>query len=268
MYRAARPDAADVSFADRTISHLATAVTAAKDARNWACNSVRLDRFGRRVGYRRFAHVVTDQPAIDAGGGDAVMHMLCGRRNVTETIATAVNVHRWLPDGTAICIHDDGTIRDRDLAALARQLVGARVIARSDSDVYVGGLLRSRGLQWCARLRDEFVLNVKLLDVQIYGRGRRILFVDSDVLIHAEPTELARELTQRDEDWKDRFNRDCASSDCWTPNKIREALSADLLPQVNTGLMCLRRDAPDLDWIESTLARFPARDTGRTWYPE
>jgi hypothetical protein len=85
-----------------------------------------------------------------------------------------------------IIIQDDGSLKKQDVENFKHHIPGIKILFRSDAD----NQLIEFGLdEELLQLRDQDVSFLKLIDVNVLFKGRRIV-ADSDILFLKKPTEI------------------------------------------------------------------------------
>ena len=186
----------------------------------------------------------------------AQLHALTGRRGLADVIGAFESFYRFAPTRHPLLVHDDGSLTDADVALVHRHLPGARVVRRAEADRRVAPLLEAAGLRRCIDLRARLPFALKLIDLRVYAEGRPALYFDGDVLFHRSPELVHRMLANQNAPWVDRYNEDVVSSYAWTPEQVANSIGVRLRPQVNAGLVCVRRPdyAEDFELFENCLA--------------
>jgi hypothetical protein len=161
----------------------------------------------------------------------------------------------------ALCIHEDGSLDESGVAALARHFPAARIIRRKEADVKLAKVLRDypRSLSF----RNTNLLAPKVFDFIAYLDSDRMALFDSDLLFFGEP----KTYLQRVEDplyRRNTFNADVASAYTVEPDKVRACIGHPLLSNVNSGLGLVHRDSIRWDWTEEFLA-LPGILEGHFW---
>jgi hypothetical protein len=150
----------------------------------------------------------------------------------------------------ALCIHDDGTLKDSDRETLRHHFPHARLIDRPSADAKV--LAELQNYPRCSEFRKSNQLAPKVFDFASYLESDRMLLLDSDILFFAEPIELL----QRIEDpayLLNTVNGDTASAYTIDPNIVKEQLGFDVIDRFNSGLGLIHKASMRLDWIEEFL---------------
>lgn len=190
---------------------------------------------------------------LDADGPVEV-HILCGRRTVPDALAMLTTFYHYAPPYPLV-VHDDGTLGARDRRRLRRAFPSLSILTRRTTDREVLARLTAAGLTRCLAERRRNVFMRKLFDLQYYARGKRALYLDTDILVLDEPRALLDALTAPDEAWADRYNEDVRSCYAAGAQRAADAMGVTLRPGVNAGLFCVRLAAmPDWPTIEAQLA--------------
>ena len=196
----------------------------------------------------------TTLPVPVAASGDAAVHTLCGARGVVDALFCLKTLYRFVPERYPLVIHEDGSFSDGDVRLVSRHFPGARVIRRAEADRAILAELDARGLERCADFRRTSVFALKIFDLQHYAEGRRVCYVDADVLFHRRPAALLAALAAPDGEFADRYNVDVRSCFTWPADSVLREFG--VLPParpVNSGLMVVRRDPPAWDVYERCL---------------
>lgn len=202
--------------------------------------------------------VESTPPIVVTDGGkqaaDAEIHVLSGGGSVYDLIAAAKSLYRFLDVPLPLIVHEDGSFRESHFALLARHLPGTRVVRKAIADAEINAALDAQRLPRCRALRDRLVLALKLFDFEFYGRDKRILSLDTDVLFFERPDDLLSALRTARSDFRPMYNEDITSMYTWTPDAVVEELGFSLLPRVNSGLTVVTRTEPTWDLYEQVLA--------------
>jgi hypothetical protein len=205
----------------------------------------RLDRAIRHAERRLHDAIRDAEPLPIDVEGPVELRVLCGHGRVVELAGMLRSFYRFAPRFPAL-VHDDGTLQPSDCEFLTRHFPNLRILLRPEADAVMRRELGARGLSRCLGLREANVFGLKLLDIPYFGRGKRILYLDSDVLVQRRPDALLEALNAPDDEWVDRYNEDVKSSYVWTDEMVREHAGLVPLPKVNSGMLCLRID--ELEW--------------------
>jgi hypothetical protein len=161
----------------------------------------------------------------------------------------------------ALCIHEDGSLTETDVATLGEHFPDARIIRRKVADAKLAQVLRDfpRSLAF----RKSNLLAPKVFDFATFLESDRIGSFDSDLLFFSEP----KVYLQRVEDpayQLNTFNADLGHGYTVEPDQVREVIGHRLLPRVNTGLGLIHRNSIRWDWTEEFLA-LPGILAGHFW---
>jgi len=161
----------------------------------------------------------------------------------------------------ALCIHEDGSLDESAVAALARHFPAARIIRRKEADAKLAKVLRTfpRSLEF----RNTNPLAPKVFDFIAYLESDRMGLFDSDLLFFAEPTIYL----QRVEDpayCRNTFNTDCADAYTVEPYAVRARFEHQLVPRVNSGFGLVHRHSIRWEWVEEFLT-LPGILDGHFW---
>jgi hypothetical protein len=207
-----------------------------------------------RAGERRLSARVEQTPPIRLGTmGEVEVRTLSGHGRVAETVAMLKALYRFVPHSWPALVHDDGTLDRSDVMRLTAHFPNIRVLSRVEADAIIGPELAARRLPRCLSLRESTVFGLKLFDLMYFAFGKRILYIDSDIVIERRPDTLLEALAAPDDEWKDRYNQDVKSSYVWRSDAIRIHAGVEPLPMVNSGLLCLRIDSLDWELFEHCL---------------
>jgi hypothetical protein len=161
----------------------------------------------------------------------------------------------------ALCIHEDGSLADTELAKLSEHFPGARIIRRTEADAKLTYILHDfpRSLQF----RRANVFGPKLFDPVAFLESDRLALFDSDLLFFAEPTVYLQRL-EDPQYRRNTFNADNEFSYTVEPEMVRRQIGQQLLPLVNAGLALIHRDSIRWQWIEEFLG-LPDLLNGHPW---
>jgi hypothetical protein len=160
-----------------------------------------------------------------------------------------------------LCIHEDGSLADSEIAVLTHHFPKARIVKRKDADARLRSQLRP--FPRCASFRDNNILAAKLFDFVSFLQSDRMLIIDSDVLFFRCPSVLLDRI-ENDEYLLNSFNSDIASAYTVDPNAVRNIIGHELRPLINTGLGLVHRQSIRMEWIEEYL-KIPTILQGHFW---
>lgn len=151
----------------------------------------------------------------------------------------------------SLCVHDDGSLTDAEVARLSGQFPEARVIRRVEADATVASTLVA--YPRCAEFRRTNHLAPKVFDFAHYLAAERMLLLDSDVLFFAAPHTLLHRIEDAGYR-KNSVNRDAASAYTVDPLMVRQKTGLELVPRFNSGLGLIHKGSLRLDWLEEFLS--------------
>jgi hypothetical protein len=189
------------------------------------------------------------------------IHVLTSKQDWLNLIWTLKSFYLVSGRRYALCIHEDGSLKDAELAALRGHFPAARIIQRAEADARLGQILREypRSLNF----RNTNLLAPKVFDFMAFLESDRLGLFDSDLLFFSEPTSYL----QRIEDplyQRNTFIADCDCSYTVQPDAVRAWIGHDVLRRVNTGLGLVHRDSIRWDWTEEFLM-LPGILAGNFW---
>jgi hypothetical protein len=185
--------------------------------------------------------------------GPIEVHILCGRATVPDALAMLKSFYGRTGATYPLVVHEDGTFGDVERTRFAEHFPGTRIIPRRQADAEVDGVLGAAGMHRCIAYRHEQIYGLKLFDLEHYGRGKRVLYLDTDILFFTRPDALLDALHAADDRWVDRYNEDIRTCYTWSAERVKDVTGLDLLPRVNSGLLVLRIGTPDWTSYESWL---------------
>jgi hypothetical protein len=150
----------------------------------------------------------------------------------------------------ALSIHDDGTLPVAGRHALQQQFPDARLLSRSQTDAEIGSWLAP--YPRCFEFRSSNKLALKIFDLLYYGRSKRLMLLDSDVLFFSYPAELLRRI--EDPLYQvNCANADIASAYTVTVDVVRRQCGFTPIERFNSGLCLIHRQSLRLSWLEEFL---------------
>ncbi len=196
------------------------------------------------------------QPPIYTGVDDFEVHSLVCHRHLLFYLFALRAFIRFSGSCPSVIIYNDGSLTDEDLQLLADVVPEARILPVDQTDV-----LEAIGNRpGCRALFKHHLLGRRLLSSWFHGRTDRLLYLDSDVLFFAPPTELMGWIQDHPSPPHSLYNRDSSlkGSVVLDDAQIRHFGSRPL-EAFNAGLLATRRDIFDLDLIEAVVTELCAR---------
>ena len=202
---------------------------------------------------------VVTRPCVESEPVEA--HLLCCERDYLTAIWALKTFYHFSNEGFPLAIHFQGTITRQIERELSNHFPHARLISQIEADERVEADLRAAGLKRLidARRRSPFML--KLTDMRLLCRARRMLMIDSDILFFARPSALLEAAASSAS--QSLFMRDPADNYNISRERAREVFRIDLASRVNTGLVIVDRDIIDFNRCDHFLSdEETARPTG------
>jgi hypothetical protein len=151
----------------------------------------------------------------------------------------------------ALCIHDDGTLKESDRANLKRHFPNARLIDRPSADARISEELQA--YPRCLSFRQSNHLSPKVFDFASYLESDRMLLLDSDILFFAEPLALLQRIEDLDYQLNT-VNGDVSSAYTIDPHLVEKQKGFAVIERFNSGLGLIHRPSMRWDWVEEFLA--------------
>lgn len=127
------------------------------------------------------------KPLACSSDGPAEIHSLVSHRHL-EMYLLAIRSFLRFYDRVRVVVHDDGTMDDRDVLSLEDRIRNVRVVRRKDADPVVEKDLRN--YPSCLRFRRKQILTAQVFDFPRFAETRKIIVLDSDILVLRHPTEV------------------------------------------------------------------------------
>lgn len=151
----------------------------------------------------------------------------------------------------SLCIHEDGSLGEDQLAELRHHFPDARVISRAEADRRMHNVLS--GKSHASAFRTINPLALKVFDFAGYLESERMLLLDSDILFFEEPSELLHRI--EDPGYRrNTLNRDWRCGYTLPPPALERATGVSCPEGINSGLGLLHRGIVDSDQCEDYLA--------------
>ncbi len=195
---------------------------------------------------------VIDLPPHDVGKlrDDLSIHSLLCSAHVEMMICSQRSLYMFSDLGNVpLLLHDDGSLTPADIELINSKLPNARVISRPEADERALELLPNH--PEIHKYRKNQIMALKLVDVGLWAKGNRTLYIDSDILFFSPPHELLN--ASKQDARKNLFNKDIFDSYVVPREQIEEALGFGPKPTVNAGLWAMNTNVIDFDKIEEWL---------------
>jgi hypothetical protein len=222
---------------------------------------------GLRVAYYRDfvrPRILATPPIEDTNDRACEIHVLTSMHDWLNLIWTLKSFYIYSGRRYALCIHEDGSLKQDALDALRAHFPNARLILRKEADeVAEEGL---QGFPLCLEFRRSNLLAPKIFDFKIYLQGDRMALFDSDLLFFSEPTDFL-ERVENSQYTLNTLNKDVASAYAVAPETARKHAGIELSPAINSGFGLIHPQSIRFDWIEEFLS-MPDLSRGHFWQIE
>ena len=176
-------------------------------------------------------------------------HMMLCKRDLEMAMCSAKAFNQVMDDAMRFRFHDDGSLDESDVAFVEKHVPGTKVILRKEADERAEKELGK--YPKILEYRRNQIMSLKIIDVTIWGEGKRFCYVDSDVLFFHKPEFFIKAL--QDELPKNYFNKDIQNAYMQTPEEIEAFLGIRPCEKANAGLWVMNKADINLDTIESWL---------------
>jgi hypothetical protein len=160
-------------------------------------------------------------------------------------------------------IHDDGTLRQEDVAGLKKLLPDCRVLLNSESNPEITARLASYPLS--LKCRNLHPFGKRLFDFPMLATGDRFISIDTDVLFFMTPERLIRWCGESDPGCI--FFEDIKDASLLETDEVQRLFGVPLAQKINAGLFAMPKAALSVEIIEKCLAKTSIL-TGNPWFME
>lgn len=143
-----------------------------------------------------------------------------------------------------VLIFDDGTLRNEDVDLIKQHLVDVELIKKEKFDKRVISKFGKRSV-FLDYKNIPYV--VKKLGAILFTRGKKVIFLDSDVLFFKEPKHIKKWL---EGSYRAFYLRDCKNSYLISNIEAHALFGVDLIPKLNSGFIGLNREDLDVKVLE------------------
>ncbi|TVP61465.1 MAG: hypothetical protein EA343_14110 [Nodularia sp. (in: Bacteria)] len=194
--------------------------------------------------------ILDSNPITNCSDYTCEIHVLTSANDWLNLVWALKTFYHFSQRQYPLCIHDDGTLTQENIATLKYHFPDARIIDRKQADEKVLPLLSS--YPRCLEFRKTNHLSPKVFDFAAYLQSDRLLLLDSDILFFQAPTELLNRIENPDYQFNT-LNADVASAYTVEPEAVKNHLGFDLAEKVNSGLGLIHKRSLSFDWIEEFL---------------
>lgn len=180
------------------------------------------------------------------------VHLLVSSKTWRMGMLAALSLEFFSGKRWRLFIHEDGSVDADAREEILRHLPGARFVSRAEADEAARRVLG--GHPACLRNRSRHNLFLKFFDPIAFVPGDKFLVLDADLFFFRRPDFLL--------DWSEgaertcHYNFDVKEVYALPRADIEAALGVKLWERFNSGLLCMCREAIDLDLAERLLGAF------------
>ena len=216
------------------------------------------------IGERRIFQLIRFIPKSLPSSSQEI-HVLIGHERIPMMLWMAASLVAASRTRWSFVVHDDGTLRDGDVAVLDESLCGCRVIRSMESDEVMREALRNFPL--LARYRSLHPFGKRLTDFPAYCKSRFVVSIDSDILFYHNPTSFLPE--QANQVGHSVFLRDVENTSLISVEAFAAKFQRELATPVNAGMFAIPSHFMDLEAMEEMLREFSLLDIPKSaWFIE
>ncbi|MEI6070428.1 MAG: hypothetical protein WCS31_01435 [Verrucomicrobiae bacterium] len=178
------------------------------------------------------------------------VHLLVSSKTWRMGVLSALSLEYFSGRRWKLFIHEDGSVDARSRERIEARLPGVRFVTRQEADKAAAQLLKNHPA--CLRNRSRHNLFLKFFDPMAFAPGDKFLILDADLFFYRRPEFLLR--------WAEGperacyYNRDVKEVYCLPRETIEKVIGVRLWECFNSGLLCICREALDLDLGERLLS--------------
>jgi hypothetical protein len=212
----------------------------------------RLKRALRVIRQRRIQDIAPPGPRLRLGLDPVEVHSVVCASDVPMSLWSLSSFVAFTGLRPRVVLHDDGTLTQAHRDAYARAFEGIEVLDAQAMDRATDQALQDHPVCAAFRRRPDFYCARKLFDLLVAAHAPTLLVLDSDVLFFRRPERLLECMAQG----APCFGSDYQSSYAAPPEALAAWRGAEVLPQVNAGLLHVPVEGyrSHLDLIERYLA--------------
>ena len=182
------------------------------------------------------------------------VHLLVSSKTWRMGLLSAFSLEYFSGKRWKLFIHEDGSVDKRSRERIEARLPGVRFVTRQEADKAAEQLLKNHPA--CLRNRSRHNLFLKFFDPMAFAPGDKFLILDADLFFYRRPEFLIQ--------WAEGperacyYNRDVKEVYCLPRETIEKVIGVRLWECFNSGLLCICREALNLDLSERLLSAFEA----------
>jgi len=182
------------------------------------------------------------------------VHILVSSKTWRMGLMAAFSLEYFSGKRWKLFIHEDGTVDRRSRERIEARLPGVRFVTRQEADEAEEQLLNNHPA--CLRNRSRHNLFLKFFDPMAFAPGDKFLILDADLFFYRPPEFLLQWAAGGERACY--YNRDVKEVYCLPRETIEKVIGVSLWECFNSGLLCICREALDLDLSERLLTAFEA----------
>ena len=180
------------------------------------------------------------------------VHLLVSSKTWKMGLLAVLSLEYFSGKRWKIFLHEDGSVDEKATNCIRRKLPGVRFVSRKEADESVDKLLVDYPA--CRRNRSRHNLFLKFFDPIGFAPKDKYLILDSDLFFYRRP-DLLLDWAQGDEK-ACYYNKDVKEVYALPRDNIERVMGVRLWESFNSGLLCICRDAINLDLGERLLTVF------------
>jgi len=162
-------------------------------------------------------------------------------------------------NNVAVVVHDDGTLREKDIITLKEHIENLKVIKKKEADRAINKILKNKPN--CRYFREIYPIAKQVFDYKILASKNKVISFDSDIIFFRRPEEIIKWL-----DKKNRYILYNQQKECELPhNKVFKKYKINQLEDLNGGFVCYYKDAVNLGHIERTIKKLENQKEYYLW---
>ena len=180
------------------------------------------------------------------------VHLLVSSKTWRMGVMAVLSLEYFSGRRWKLFIHEDGSVDRRSREQIEARLPSVRFVTRKEGDEAATQLLKNHPA--CLRNRSRHNLFLKFFDPMAFAPVDKFLILDADLFFYRRPEFLLK--------WAEGgeracyYNRDVKEVYCLPRETIETVIGVGLWECFNSGLLCISREALDLDLSERLLSAF------------
>lgn len=180
------------------------------------------------------------------------VHVLVSSKTWRMGLLAVLSLEYFTGQRWRLFIHEDGSLDSSARQDIEAKLPGVRFVTRAEADHVVGKFYND--FSACLRNRGRHNLFLKFFDPLVFAPSDKYLILDSDLFFYRKPDALI--------DWATgtqrtcHYNRDVKEVYSLPREAIEAAIGVKLWESFNSGLVCVSKEAINLQRSEQLLSLF------------